>query len=152
MCSCFLSSDFAWGQARSKLGGLLHAFCITILYANSPLFADIFLIRVLYLCYFVVFCVLQFYKTNLSESEFSWKKHLSDGISSGRQKIREKTENKVSSEITGVARRTARGSQWASRGPRHPLRHPFGVLTPRDLISSGSHFVEVFRCLFATET
>src|ERR1043165_3646052 len=49
------SSVIAWGQVRSKLGGVDTSKCITILYCNSPIFIDIFHFTVLFLCCFGLF-------------------------------------------------------------------------------------------------
>ena len=149
------------GHIRDKrslsLGELIRPFCITILYVNSPLFIDIFHVRALYLCYFIVFCEFYSFTELIIRVRFQLEKAPSEEVSSDRQKNWEKSENEVSSEITGGARRTARGepgaakgppgaaplgrSWWAFGGPRHPLRHPFAVLTPSDLIGLERHFV-----------
>ena len=64
-CGHVFRVQFSLGDKRSlSLGELIRPFCITILYVNSPLFIDIFHIRALYLCYFVVFCVFYSF-TNL---------------------------------------------------------------------------------------
>ena len=57
--SCLLSSAFAWGQARSKLGGSWYVhFASLFLYHNLLLFVDIYHIGVHYLCYFTCFACL----------------------------------------------------------------------------------------------
>src|SRR4051794_19688423 len=49
------SSAIAWGQARSKLGGVDTSKKITILYCDFTLFIDIFHFKVLFLCCFGLF-------------------------------------------------------------------------------------------------
>ena len=88
---------------------MIRPFCITILYANSPLFIDIFHIRALYLCYFVIFCVFYSFIKSIVRVRIQLEKAPVIGISPGHQKIRENSEKEVSSEITGGARRAARG-------------------------------------------
>ena len=56
--TCLLSSVFAWGQAKSKLGELIRPICITILYHNLPLFIDICIIMRYYLWLFICLCML----------------------------------------------------------------------------------------------
>src|SRR4051812_24057399 len=56
--TCLLSSVFAWGQAKSKLGGVIRPIFITILYHNLPLFIDICLIMRYYLWLFIYLCML----------------------------------------------------------------------------------------------
>src|SRR4051812_29671596 len=53
-----LSSVFAWGQVKSKLGELIRPICITILYHNLPLFFDICLIMRYYLWLFICLYML----------------------------------------------------------------------------------------------
>ena len=69
------------------------------------------------LLFFVCFIVLQNY---LSESEFSWKRHLSEEVSSGHQKNQEKLEKEVSREITGEDQRRHGGEPGGHQvTPRH---------------------------------
>jgi hypothetical protein len=75
--SCLPSSVFAWGQARSKLGGLIRPFCITILYHNILLFIDIFHIQRWYLCCFLYFCMTGDY----------WRAHCWSQDSAGKRTV-----------------------------------------------------------------
>ena len=134
-CGHVFRVQFSLGDKRSlSLGELICPFCITILYVNSPLFIDIFHIRALYLCYFVVFCEFYSFTELIIRVRFQLEKAPSEEVSSDRRKNWEKSENEVSSKITEGARRAAigepGGSQvtprcglplgcawWAPRGP-----------------------------------
>ena len=81
MWSCLLSSAFAWGQARSKLGGSWYVhFASPFLYHNLLLFIDIFHIWIQYLCYFTYFACLMIFGVLITGARFQLEKDHQDTI------------------------------------------------------------------------
>ena len=136
------------GDKRSlSLGELIRPFCVTILYVNSPLFIDIFQIRVLYLCYFIVFCVfynftklfirvrIQLEKASVRGGIFRTSKNsgkIRKGVFSRNHRGSPKgTWRGPRGAPSDPQARAPLGRAWRSPGACGPcLRPPFGVLTP----------------------
>ena len=105
-----------------SLGELICPFCITILYVNSPLFIAIFLIRALYLCYFVVFCAFYSFikstaraRIQLEKAPVRWSTF---GTSENSGKIRKRSFIRNHWESPKDCQRGARGQ------PKDPQAWP----------------------------
>src|SRR5215203_191834 len=120
----FIELSFAWGQARSKLGGggLIPPICITILYHNLLLFIDIFHIGTQYLCYFIYFACFIIIGGSSTGARILLEKAPSERNISEDQLWKEISRKFLFFQMTEGARRGRRGDpRWAQtmgrRGP-----------------------------------
>ena len=128
-CGHVFRVQFSLGDKRSlSLGELIRPFCITILYVNSPLFIDIFHIRVIYLCYFIVFYVFySFAKLFIRVRIQLEKASVRGGIFRTSEKLGKIRKGVFSGNHRGSPKGTWRGPSGAGAPPRPRLEVTWGL-------------------------
>src|SRR3954466_1749016 len=116
--TCLLSSLFAWGQAKSKLGELIRPICITILYHNLPLSIDICLIMMYYLWLFICLYMLDdSWRMDCRSLDSDGKDGVSVQFREDQKNTRKIWKHIILPEYEGSQKEERRG---ASGGPHTP--------------------------------